>query len=106
MSDLMKRLGNAYDILWNNKEFPTCAEWRSELIPAVQDLEAKVVELEGLCAITGVIEREKKYIALQAKVEKLTAIYETSKLIGPHSRKEYWDAFFKAHEKYAALSQG
>jgi len=48
MSDLMKRLGNAYDILWNNKEFPTCEEWRSELIPAVQALEAKVEELEAI----------------------------------------------------------
>jgi len=36
------------------------------------ELQARVDALEGLCAITGVIEREKKYIAAQAKVEELT----------------------------------
>ena len=35
------------------------------------DLQAKINKLEGVCAITGIIEREKKYIAAQAKVEEL-----------------------------------
>ena len=44
--------------------------WQEE----VSKLKAQVKALEGLCAITGVIEREKKYIAAEAKVEELTKL--------------------------------
>ena len=44
---------------------------QSELIRQREELQAEVEELEGLCAITGVIEREKKYIAAEAEVEGL-----------------------------------
>ena len=36
----------------------------------IADLQTKVDKLEGVCAITGIIEREKKYIATEAKVER------------------------------------
>ena len=66
MSDLMKKVFNDKRYQFGYNDAMDVA-FNSE-----RELKAKVDALEGLCAITGVIEREKKYIAAQAKVEELT----------------------------------
>ena len=62
---------------------------------------AKVEELEGLCAITGIIEREKKYIAAEAKVEQLKAELRTE--IAYHAGT---DSHYRARRMRAALQEG
>ena len=105
---LKRRHGWDDERLRRGEESPTKVKQyhaqRAELLSMVESLQAKVEELEGLCAITGVIEREKKYIALQAKVEGLEE--KIDDLI--NARNLAWDKGYSqgrddAHQTIAAL---
>jgi len=73
----------------------------NNLVQLLAAMVSKVEKLEGLCAITGVIEREKKYIELQTKVERLEITVKD--LVGVAQDSSYGRHYLRTH--YPTLKQ-